>query len=106
MSPFRHISGAMLAFLLVVLAGTVGYLILGFGLLDVLYQTVTTISTVGFREVHSLTGAGQGDGWTAGSIGCPVMSLCVAGAASAARACSTWSDSASRSSSSIAIRRG
>lgn len=58
-SPFRHISGAMLAFLLVVLASTVGYLILGFGLLDALYQTVTTISTVGFREVHSLTGAGQ-----------------------------------------------
>lgn len=49
----------MLAFLLVVPAGTVGYLILGFGLLDALYQTVTTISTVGFREVRPLTGAGQ-----------------------------------------------
>ncbi|MGY4100784.1 potassium channel family protein [Nocardia sp. R16R-3T] len=59
MSPLRRISRAVLAFLLVVLAGTVGYLILGFGLLDALYQTVTTISTVGFREVHPLTGAGQ-----------------------------------------------
>ncbi|MEV4236545.1 MULTISPECIES: potassium channel protein [unclassified Nocardia] len=59
MSPLRRISRAVLAFLLVVLAGTVGYLILGFGLLDALYQTVTTISTVGFREVHPLNAAGQ-----------------------------------------------
>ncbi|MFI6364097.1 potassium channel family protein [Nocardia sp. NPDC050630] len=59
MSPLRRISRAVLAFLLVLLAGTVGYLILGFGLLDALYQTVTTITTVGFREVHPLNAAGQ-----------------------------------------------
>ena len=42
----------------VMVAGTVGYLILGFGLLDALYQTVTTVTTVGFREVQPLTAAG------------------------------------------------
>src|SRR5450759_1578697 len=44
---------------LVGLAGTVGYVILGFGVLDAVYQTVTTVTTVGFREVHPLTAAGQ-----------------------------------------------
>ncbi len=49
----------MLAFVLVTMAGTLGYLLLGFGFLDALYQTVTTITTVGFREVHPLTPLGQ-----------------------------------------------
>jgi voltage-gated potassium channel len=48
-----------LAFVLVLVGGTVGYLFLGFGLLDALYQTVTTITTVGFREVHPLSAVGQ-----------------------------------------------
>lgn len=45
--------------LAVVLAGTIGYWILGFGLLDATYQTVTTVTTVGFREVRPLSEAGQ-----------------------------------------------
>lgn len=59
MNPLRRISRVLLMFLLVVLAGTVGYMILGFGLLDALYQTVTTVTTVGFREVHPLDPVGQ-----------------------------------------------
>ncbi|WP_433725575.1 potassium channel family protein [Nocardia sp. CA-129566] len=59
MSPLRRIGRALLAFLLIVLAGTIGYGLLGFGLLDALYQTVTTITTVGFREVHPLNAAGM-----------------------------------------------
>ena len=43
----------------IILVGWVGYVLLGFGTLDALYQTVTTITTVGFREVEPLTGAGQ-----------------------------------------------
>jgi voltage-gated potassium channel len=43
---------------LVIVAGTVGYVILGFGFVDALYQTVTTITTVGFREVHPLSTVG------------------------------------------------
>lgn len=36
----------------VVVVGTVGYMAFGFGLLDAVYQTVTTVTTVGFREVE------------------------------------------------------
>ena len=49
----------MLALSLVLVSGTVGYVLLGFGLLDAVYQTVTTVTTVGFREVKPLTAAGQ-----------------------------------------------
>jgi voltage-gated potassium channel len=35
--------------------GTVGYIAFGFGVLNALYQTVTTISTVGFEEVEPFT---------------------------------------------------
>lgn len=48
--------GALSAILVL---GTVGYIILGFDPLDAAYQTVTTVSTVGFREVEPLSGAGQ-----------------------------------------------
>jgi voltage-gated potassium channel len=43
----------------VVVAGTVGYMALGFPWLDALYQTVTTVATVGFREVQPLSAGGQ-----------------------------------------------
>ncbi|WP_280370587.1 potassium channel family protein, partial [Nocardia wallacei] len=59
MNPLRRLGRVALAFVLVALVGTAGYVILGFGFLDALYQTVTTITTVGFREVHPLTPAGQ-----------------------------------------------
>ena len=39
-----------------IVAGTVGYVILGFGFVEALYQTVTTI---GFREVHPLSTVGE-----------------------------------------------
>ena len=58
MSSLRRIGRALLAFWLVIVAGTVGYVILGFGFVDALYQTITTITTVGFREVHPLSTAG------------------------------------------------
>jgi voltage-gated potassium channel len=49
-----------LALLLVVFVfGTVGYLLLGFSALDASYQTVTTVATVGFREVHPLDDTGK-----------------------------------------------
>lgn len=40
-------------------AGTAGYLVLGFSLLEAVYQTVTTITAVGFREVRPLSDAGR-----------------------------------------------
>jgi voltage-gated potassium channel len=59
MAIVRRIRLALLALSLVLASGTVGYLLLGFGLLDAVYQTVTTVTTVGFREVKPLTAAGQ-----------------------------------------------
>jgi voltage-gated potassium channel len=58
-SNVRRIQFALLAVLAVVAAGCIGYLVLGFGPLDAVYQTVTTITTVGFRELHPLSTAGK-----------------------------------------------
>ena len=58
-SPWRRLRLALLGLLVVVLAGTIGYSALGFGLLDAVYQTVTTVSTVGLREVRPLSDAGK-----------------------------------------------
>lgn len=40
----------------VFIVGTVGYLLFGLSLTDAIYQTVTTVTTVGFREVHEFSG--------------------------------------------------
>ena len=55
----RRIRIALSAFGLVLVGGTIGYVILGFGFLDAVYQTVTTVTTVGFREVNEFTAAGK-----------------------------------------------
>jgi len=55
----RRIRNALLGLIAVTVVGTVGYLVLGFTFLEALYQTVTTVATVGFREVQPLTPAGQ-----------------------------------------------
>lgn len=39
--------------------GTIGYVVLGFSLLNAVYQTVTTVTTVGFREVEPLSSSGK-----------------------------------------------
>ncbi len=57
--PFRRVWLGALALLVIIMGGTVGYLILGFTLLDAAYQTVTTITTVGFRELRPLSTAGK-----------------------------------------------
>ncbi len=56
---WRHVVLGICLLAAIILVGWVGYVLLGFGTLDALYQTVTTITTVGFREVEPLTGAGQ-----------------------------------------------
>lgn len=43
----------------VIVFGTVGYIVLGFTPLDAIYQTVTTVATVGYREVRPLSPAGM-----------------------------------------------
>jgi voltage-gated potassium channel len=50
----------ILFILLVLLIGTIGYMIIeGYSLLDAFYMTVITIGTVGFQEVHPLSGGGR-----------------------------------------------
>ena len=58
-SNMRRIRLALLAVVAVVTAGSIGYVVLGFSPLDAVYQTVTTITTVGFREVRPLGTAGK-----------------------------------------------
>jgi voltage-gated potassium channel len=55
----RRIQLAVTALALVLVAGSVGYYALGFSLIDAVYQTVTTVTTVGFREVHPLGTVGK-----------------------------------------------
>lgn len=55
----RRLVVAVSALAAVVLVGTAGYLVLGFTLLEAVYQTVTTVATVGFREVRPLSAAGE-----------------------------------------------
>ena len=59
MEAWHRLRFGLAALVGVIVAGTVGYLVLGFPFLDALYQTVTTVATVGFREVRPLSAAGQ-----------------------------------------------
>jgi voltage-gated potassium channel len=56
---WRRLAFALAALVAIMVAGTVGYIVLGFGVLDAVYQTVTTVTTVGFREVEPLSSAGK-----------------------------------------------
>ena len=56
--PFRRVRIGLLALALVLVVGTTGYLLLGFDFLDSVYQTVTTVTTVGFTSGREL-GVGQ-----------------------------------------------
>jgi voltage-gated potassium channel len=52
----RRARFGLAALAVVTAAGTLGYLLLGFSPLNAVYQTVTTISTVGFGEVEPMSG--------------------------------------------------
>jgi voltage-gated potassium channel len=56
-SGVGRIQSVLLALVVVLVGGTVGYVLLGFSFLDALYQTVTTVTTVGFREVRPFDSA-------------------------------------------------
>src|SRR6187399_1131531 len=61
--PVHHLSGPAVALLLLVLVtagGTVGYVLVeGWSWWDAFYMTVITVTTVGYREVHTLSRAGE-----------------------------------------------
>jgi len=57
---FSGFRPAVLLVALVLVAGTIGYMVVeGWSAWDALYMTVTTVTTVGFREVHPLSWRGQ-----------------------------------------------
>lgn len=58
--PRQHIQ-LLIAIFIVLAAGTMGYMFLetGWSLLDALYMTVITITTIGFGEIHELSTAGR-----------------------------------------------
>ena len=56
--PFRRVQIGLVALVIVLVAGTSGYLLLGYDFLDAVYQTVTTVTTVGFTSARPL-GAGS-----------------------------------------------
>jgi voltage-gated potassium channel len=56
---WRNVALGIALLCLIVVIGSIGYVILGFGALDAVYQTVTTITTVGFREVEPLDRNGK-----------------------------------------------
>jgi voltage-gated potassium channel len=56
---WRKLRFGLAALVGILVAGTVGYVALGFSVLDAVYQTVTTVTTVGFREVQPLSTGGR-----------------------------------------------
>jgi len=48
---WSHLAIAAVLIIGVLVAGTVGYTLLGLGAVDAAYQTIVTVSTVGFREI-------------------------------------------------------
>lgn len=59
MSISGRLRASLIALALVIAGGSFGYVLLGFTVLDAVYQTVTTITTVGFREVEPLDDVGK-----------------------------------------------
>lgn len=55
----RRIAIALLALVVVLGGGTLGYTVIGLSPLNALYQTVTTVSTVGFRELFPQTASAK-----------------------------------------------
>jgi voltage-gated potassium channel len=58
--PWRRLVGGGISLFLLLAAGVAGYMIIeGWSFFDALYMTVTTVTTVGFREVQPLSSAGR-----------------------------------------------
>ena len=60
MENTKHLLISILLALAVIILGTLGYFVIeGWNILDALYMTVITISTVGYGEVHHVSKAGR-----------------------------------------------
>jgi voltage-gated potassium channel len=54
-SPIGRLQRAIAMVVGVLVVGTIGYLLFGMSFTDAVYQTVTTVTTVGFRELQDFT---------------------------------------------------
>lgn len=60
MDSLRRLVWSIGALVAIVIIGTIGYEVIeGWAFLDSIYMTITTITTVGFREVHPLSDTGR-----------------------------------------------
>jgi voltage-gated potassium channel len=59
MTDWRRVVFGLIVLFVVMALGTIGYVAFGFDLLDAVYQTVTTVTTVGFREVRPFSDGAQ-----------------------------------------------
>lgn len=60
MNSTKHLIFANLLVIFIVSLGVIGYMMIeGWNLLDALYMTVTTLTTVGYGEVHEMSKMGQ-----------------------------------------------
>ena len=60
MNPLRRVLWGICALAAIIIIGTGGYIIIeGWSLLDALYMTIITITTVGYAEVHPLSAGGR-----------------------------------------------
>ena len=60
MKTWRRLLFLLAALLAVIAVGIIGYVVIeGWSFLDAVYMTVTTLTTVGFSEVHDLSKAGR-----------------------------------------------
>lgn len=53
-NPFRRVQIGLASLALVVVIGTVGYSLLGFAPLEAFYETIVTVSTVGYGFPHPI----------------------------------------------------
>ncbi|MBN2238939.1 MAG: potassium channel protein [Dehalococcoidales bacterium] len=60
MSSLRKVIIGIIVLIAITFAGTIGYMVIeGWSFLDSIYMTITTITTVGYEEIHPLSDNGQ-----------------------------------------------
>jgi len=60
MNPLKKIKYSIVTLIILIGGGTLGYVLIeGWGAFEALYMTIVTLSTVGFKETHSLSRNGQ-----------------------------------------------
>jgi voltage-gated potassium channel len=60
MDASRRVLGGIVALVAIIIVGVIGYEVIeGWSFLDALFMTITTITTVGYSEVHPLSTGGQ-----------------------------------------------